>query len=135
MLAGGIAGLVVSLGVAFAMYHLGKRINIAVFFTVIGALLIAFAAGILVDAVQNLQELGWLPLLTHPLWNTAHILSEDSTAGDIFHSFLGYSDSPTVLQGIVYVTYLVATVGAFLMVQPRPAPARPAPETSVAAGR
>ena len=84
----------------------------ALFFTVVGAVLMIFAAGILVDAVQNLQELGWLPILTHPMWNTSHVLSEDSTVGDIFHSFFGYSDSPTIGQAVVYVTYLAVAVGA-----------------------
>src|SRR6266851_326803 len=59
---------------------------------------ILFAAGLLGDAVQNMQTLGWLPFGTTPLWNTAHILSEDSTIGDILHTFLGYAQAPTVLQ-------------------------------------
>ena len=111
---GGAAGLVVALGVAFAIYHLGKRLNISLFFKVIGVLLIVFAAGLLVDAVENMQALGWLPFLTHPMWNTGHVLSEDSTVGDVFHSFFGYADRPTVGQGIVYVAYVVLTVGAFV---------------------
>jgi high-affinity iron transporter len=111
---GGVIGLAVSMVIAFAIYHLGKRLNVAVFFKVIGALLMVFAAGLLVDAVQNLQELGWLPVLTHQLWNTGHFLSEDSTLGDIVHSFFGYADHPTVGQVVVYVVYLVVVVGAFV---------------------
>ena len=111
---GGVAGLLVALGVAFAIYHLGKRINIALFFKVVGVLLIVFAAGILVDAVENMQQLGWLPFLTHPMWNTGHYLSEDSALGDIFHSFFGYASRPTVGQAVVYVAYLVVTVAAFV---------------------
>ena len=113
-LAGGAGGLAVSLVGAFAIYRLSKRINVAVFFTVVGALLMVFAAGILVDAVENLQQLGWLPVLTHPIWNTSHLLSEDSTLGDIFHSFFGYAARPTVGQAVVYVTYVTAAVGAFV---------------------
>jgi high-affinity iron transporter len=126
VIAGGAAGLVVSLGLAFAIYHLGKRVNIAMFFRTVGLLLLLFAAGILVDAVENLQQLGWLPLLTQPMWHTGHLLSEDSSVGDIFHSFFGYADSPTVGQGVVYVAYLVAAVGAFFGLRPRSRPAPPA---------
>ncbi len=118
VIVGGLAGLAASLCLAFAIYHLGKRINIAVFFKVVGALLMVFAAGILVDAVQNLQELGWLPVLTHPIWHTAHFLSEDSTLGDIFHSFFGYAESPTVGQVIVYIAYLGVAIGAFIGLRP-----------------
>jgi high-affinity iron transporter len=110
---GGLAGLAVSLVLAYAMFHLGKRINVAVFFKSVGALLMIFAAGILVDAVENLQQLGWVPILTHPIWNTAGVLSEDSTLGDIFHAFFGYADRPTVLQLIVYAAYLVIVISAF----------------------
>jgi high-affinity iron transporter len=119
VIVGGAAGLAVSLCIAFAIYHLGKRLNVAMFFTVVGALLMVFAAGILVDAVQNLQELGWLPILTHPLWSTAHVLSEDSTLGDIFHSFFGYAEQPTVGQAVVYVAYLAAAITAFIGLWPR----------------
>jgi len=110
---GGAFGMVASLAMAVAMYRLGKHINIGLFFRVVGALLMVFAAGILVDAVQNLQELGWVTILTHPMWNTAHVLSQDSTLGDIFHSFFGYADHPTVLQGLVYIVYLGVAIGAF----------------------
>ena len=114
VIAGGAGGLAVALVIAFAIYHLGKRLNIGKFFSVVGALLMVFAAGILVDAVQNLQELGWVPLLTHPLWNSAGFLSDESTLGDIFHSFFGYADQPTVGQLVVYVTYLSLAIGAFV---------------------
>jgi len=110
---GGIIGLAVSLGVAHLMYRVGKHIDIGLFFKVLGGLLLVFAAGILVDAVQNLQELGWVPWLTHQMWSTSGTLSQSSAVGDIFHAFFGYSDHPTVLQGVVYVLYLVGAVGAF----------------------
>lgn len=114
VIVGGAAGLVVSLAIAFAMYRLGQRINVAVFFKVVGALLIVFAAGILADAVQNLQELGWVTFLSHQLWNTSGVLSEDGSFGDIVHSFFGYADRPTVLQLIVYAAYLISAVSLFL---------------------
>jgi len=114
VIAGGLAGMAVSLVIAYAIYHLGKHVNVALFFRVVGALLMVFAAGILVDAVENLQRLGWVPVLTTPMWTTTRLLREDSTLGDIFHSFFGYSASPTPLQVIVYVVYLGVAVSAFL---------------------
>src|SRR5215469_2994002 len=73
LLAGALIGLAVAMAIAFVMYRLGHRINIGKFFTIVGTLLMVFAAGLLVDAVQNLQELGWLPLAIHPLWHTGNI--------------------------------------------------------------
>jgi high-affinity iron transporter len=113
VIVGGIAGLTASLAMAYAMYHLGRRFNVALFFKVVGPLLMLFAAGILADAVENLQQLGWLPLLAHPLWSTAQLLSEDSTLGDIVHSFLGYAQSPSGFQVLAYALYLTVAVGMF----------------------
>lgn len=119
MLAGGAIGLAIALAIAVAMYRLGHRINIGRFFTIVGTLLMVFAAGLLVDAVQNMQELGWLPVATRQLWHTGGILNENSALGDIAHSFFGYAQSPTVLQAIVYVAYLAAVLVAFYSVRQR----------------
>ena len=113
-LLGGLLGLVIALGVAFAIYRLGKRVNVAAFFKVVGALLMVFAAGLLVDTVENLQKLGWLPILTRPLWDSGRLLSEDSSFGDVVHSFFGYVSRPTPLEIAVWVLYVVVAVTAFL---------------------
>ena len=110
---GGVAGLAVSMAMAFAIYHLGKRIDVAMFFKAVGGLLMVFAAGLLVDTVQNAQSLGWITFGTHPLWHTGSWLAESSTVGDIFHSFFGYAQSPTVLQVVVYVVYLAVALTLF----------------------
>ena len=125
-IAGGAAGLAVSLAVAVAIYRFGRRINVGVFFTTIGALLMIFAAGLAADAVENLQQLGWIHVLASPVWNTSHVLGESSTGGDILHSFFGYADQPTVLQLVVYFTYLAAAVSAFLWLKPKSSGAVPA---------
>jgi high-affinity iron transporter len=113
-LTGAVIGLAGSLVVAFFIYRLGHKLNMSKFFTVIGCLLMVFAAGLLADTVQNLQELGWLNVLGAPMWHTGQVLSEDSSFGDVLHSFFGYSDSPTPLQLIVYVAYLAVVIAAFL---------------------
>src|SRR5271169_3595826 len=113
-LTGAVIGLAGALGIAFVIYRLGHKINLARFFTVIGVLLMIFAAGLLADAVENLQQLGWLPVLDGPMWHSGRLLSESSAFGDVMHSFFGYSDAPTALQLLVYVGYLVIAVAAYL---------------------
>jgi high-affinity iron transporter len=113
-LTGAIIGLAGALVIAFFIYRLGHKLNLAKFFTVIGCLLMVFAAGLVADTVENLQELGWVRVLDVPMWHTGRILSEDSSFGDVLHSFFGYSDSPTPLQLIAYVAYLAIAIAAFL---------------------
>lgn len=113
VIVGGVGGLIVSLLIAFWIYHLGRKLNISKAFKYMGIALMVFSAGLLVDAIQNLQSLGWLPLLSQPLWNTSSLLSQQSTFGDIVHTFLGYADQPTALQLIAYIGYLTITVYFF----------------------
>jgi high-affinity iron transporter len=140
-LLGAVIGLAISLAIAFVIYRLGHKLNLSRFFTVIGALLMFFAAGLLADAVENMQQLGWLDFLTRPLWHTGGIVSEGSTLGDIAHSFVGYADSPTLLQVLVYVGYLGTVLFFFLrasrakapVAQSVSAPSSPAPASSTQA--
>lgn len=118
-LLGAVIGLAIALCIAFAIYRLGHRMNIGRFFSIVGALLMVFAAGLLVDAVENMQQLGWLPFGKHVVWHSDRILSENGTWGDIAHSFLGYADSPTVLQVVVYLLYIAAALIAFFNLRQR----------------
>jgi len=131
LLVGGVLGLVVALAIAYVIFRLGRRINLGLFFRVVGVVLMVFAAGLLADAVQNMQQLGWLPFLDHPLWDTSGYLAESSNLGDVVHSLLGYADRPTVLQAVVWATYLAVSTTAFVMMGRRAKavrPAAPAPE-------
>jgi high-affinity iron transporter len=118
-LTGALIGLACALCIAFMIYKAGHKLNLGRFFTIIGVLLMVFAAGLLADSIQNLQELGWLPVLTTPLWHSARLLSEDSAIGDVLHSFFGYSDAPTPLQIVGYVAYLAVAVGIYLGLRAR----------------
>lgn len=129
LLIGAALGLVVALALAFAMYRLGTKLNLKIFFRVLGIVLMFFAAGLLADAVENLQQLGWLSIGTHVMWNTSGTITESSNIGDVLHSMLGYADRPTVMQGIVYVGYVVISVSAFIALGR--APKRHAPVQSV----
>ena len=106
-LSGAAIGFVLALAVAFLVYHLGQRLVLARFFGIITALVIVSCASMLANAVQSLQALGWLPFLTAPAWDSAALLPQDGTIGDLLHTFFGYSDSPSKLQVAVYCAYLV----------------------------
>ena len=121
---GAVLGVLGALMIAVAIYRLGHRLNLGRFFQVVGTLLVLFAAGLLADAVENLQQLGWLPVLSHPLWNSSAVVGEAGALGDILHTFLGYAAQPTGLQVIVYLAYVLAAVGGFFWISGRPHRAR-----------
>jgi high-affinity iron transporter len=73
-----------------------------------------FAAGLLLDAVENLQRLGWLPFGRQVLWNSSHVVAEGSSFGDVLHSLLGYADHPTLLQALSWFVYVTVATTAFV---------------------
>ena len=122
---GAVLGLGLALIVAFAMYRLGVRVNLGRFFAVIGTLLLVVAAGLLANAVHNLQELGVLPGGSMTLWNMSGALPDDTGVGDVLHGLLGYSAAPTLLQLLVWLAFLGAGLWLFLRSPSRPSAARP----------
>ena len=126
---GAALGLGLAGAVGFAMYRLGVRVNLGKFFAVIGSLLLVVAAGLLANAVQNLQELGVLPGGSMTLWNMSGTLPDDKGIGDVLHGLLGYSADPTLMQLLVWMAFLAAGLWLFL----RPAARPPAPRPVAAA--
>ena len=125
LVVGAALGILASIALSFMIYRLGYRLDFRVFFRVMGIVLLFFAAGLLGDAVQNMQQLGWITLGSMPLWNTAHLLSEASTLGDILHTFLGYAEAPTLLQTALYLAFLAVSGGLFWRLTRRGPGARP----------
>jgi high-affinity iron transporter len=114
LLVGAFGGLALALALSIAIYRLGVRINMRRFFSVVGSALMIVAAGLLADAVQNLQELGVLPGGGATLWNTSRILSDDSNLGDVLHGLFGYAATPSALQVAVWAVFLAVGLRLFL---------------------
>jgi high-affinity iron transporter len=115
-LLGATGGLACALAFSFAVFRLGRRINLSAFFTVIGTVLMVFAAGLVADIVENLQQLGWVHVLSGRLWDTSSQLSEGSSLGDVFHSLVGYADQPTALQLLAYLAYAATATTVFVAI-------------------
>jgi high-affinity iron transporter len=112
---GALVGLGGGIGISLAIFRFGRRINLSKFFTVVGSLLMLFAAGLVADIIENMQQLGWISILNRPLWSTQGFMSQSSSLGDVFHSLLGYADHPTALQLGGYVIYLVVVISSLVL--------------------
>jgi high-affinity iron transporter len=124
---GAVIGLAIALSVSFAMYRVGLRINLGRFFAIVGSLLMVVAAGLLADAVQNLQQdLGVLPGGSQTIWNVSRTLPDDTGIGDVLHGLVGYSASPTVLQAVLWAVFLAVGLTLFLRPARRSAQLPPA---------
>lgn len=114
LIVGAFAGLAVALAIAYAMFKLGAKINLKRFFLVLAILLLLLAAGLLADAVENMQQLGWFTLGSAQLWHSGSILNEGSSLGDVVHVLFGYAQSPTLLQALVWVSFLGTSLTFFV---------------------
>lgn len=128
-LIGGIAGLAIATVVGVALYRGTIRLNLRVFFGVTGVLLIFLAAGLLSYAVHEIEELGYVAApLSEPVWDTGSILSHESGVGAVLKAMFGYRADPSMLQVIVYWTYLLAM--GWLFFRPQETLLRRVPEAS-----
>jgi len=119
MAAGGIgaAGLVggIALGVGggamvgFALYFGLLRIPLQHFFSVTNAMLILLAAGLASAAAGFLVQSDLLPAWGTQVWDTSHILSDDSVLGRTLGILIGYKAAPAGIQ----IAFYLATVALF----------------------
>ena len=130
LLTGALLGMLSAVGLCVLIYKLGYRLDYRIFFRVMGIILLFFAAGLLSDAVQNMQQLGWISFGMAPLWNTSHFLSENSVIGDLLHGIIGYAEAPTILQVLFYITYLLIAGGIFAWITRKPDKGKPATSPS-----
>jgi len=102
LLIGAALGLAVALGVAFAIYNWVRNSTCEDSFKCSELLLMVFAAGLLADAIENMQQLHWLDFGRHVLGYLGRDF-RGSSFGDVLHSLLGYADQPTELQACVWL--------------------------------
>jgi len=111
-----LLGAAIGLGLALSLgiYCVGLHVNLSRFFTCVGAALLVVAAGLLANAIGNVQALHAFPGSGQVVWSTAAIMPEDSSLGDILHGVLGYTATPTVLQLSAWAFFVGVGLAAFL---------------------
>ncbi len=75
------------------------------FFKVSEALLLLLAAALIVDSVDKMIALDWLPTLIDPVWDTSNVLDDSSRFGGVFAAFTGYRSQPALMIVLVYSAY------------------------------
>lgn len=104
---GGLAGLVLASVLGYLVYKGGTRLTLQVFFNVTGALLIVFAAGLVMNGLKEFHEVSLIPALVPHVWDTYAYFSDTTPAGRLAATLLGYDASPSLLQVLAYFGYLV----------------------------
>jgi len=112
---GGILGLGSAMVLGYLLFATTVRLNLKHFFNVTSILLIFFAAGLISYGVHELIEVGWIPAGIEHIWDTNHIIDENSTLGSILKAVFGYNGNPALVEVIAYVSYLMIVFTALRM--------------------
>ncbi len=107
MVAGGGLGLVAGALVSALMYFGLLTIPAGKLFQVTSGLITLLAAGMAAQAVIFLQNGGWLEFFTGTVWDTGWLIKDDSIAGRLLHTLVGYSEAPNGAQLIAYGATIV----------------------------
>jgi len=125
--AGGVVGLAAAVAIGWAIFAMGRRVNLRRFFTWTGSILIFVAAGLVAFAISELGEAG-LIANGGTAFDISGVLSDTSPIGGILHGLFGYRSAPTPLELVGYLVYLVPVLALFVL--DRPLIRRPAPPAS-----
>jgi high-affinity iron transporter len=129
-LAGALFGLVVAVGLGYAMYAGAVRINLSKFFAVTGGFLIVIAAGVLAYGVHDLQEAGFLPGLNNLAYDVSAAIPPAGILGTLLKGIFNFSAAATVLEVAVWVAYVAVVGTMFVRVVRRNAQPAPAAQPS-----
>jgi high-affinity iron transporter len=128
-LAGLIVGVLIAGVIAYGMYRGALSINLAKFFSYTGVFLIVVAAGILSYGIGAVQTVGWLPGLGSKAFDISTWFNWSAWYGEVIQGIFNVTPTPTVLQLVGYLTYLVVILVLFLRPTTSAASRRRNPET------
>jgi len=109
---GALAGLVTAALLGWAFFAAALRLDLHRFFQVTSFLLILFSAGLVAHGVHEFNEIGLIPSIIQPVWDTSMILAEDSFLGMVLKALFGYNANPSLSEVLAYLAYFAAiTIG------------------------
>ena len=128
---GSVVGLLSATALGFLLFKFGVRINLRLFFQVMGTFLVLIVGGLVITALKDfdaaismLSRLDWhyahlCPakasscILGVQLWDISDFLSDRTFPGVILKSLFGYRDTLYLLQAIAYGVFLTIVGGTY----------------------
>lgn len=105
-----LVGLALAFLTFYALQAGGKYFSWKTFFRVTEAMLLLLAAGLVVNTLERMVGLGWLPPLLQPVWDSSAVLDESGTVGGVVAALTGYRSHPALMILLGVALYWSAVV-------------------------
>lgn len=107
---GAALGLAASIALVWVLMRGARKVPLQAFFRYTSLLVLIIAAGLLGSAVNMMQSVGWVQVMTAPLFDISHVLDDRGLFGTFLRALFGYNSSPTPLQFGAWLAYLAVAV-------------------------
>ncbi|MBW2149397.1 MAG: FTR1 family protein, partial [Deltaproteobacteria bacterium] len=87
LLTGAVLGVGAAIVLVLLIFQAIIRLNVRWFFIVTGWMLIFIAAGLVSHSLMVLNEIGLVPAIVDPIWNSEFLVSNESLWGKLLHVF------------------------------------------------
>jgi FTR1 family protein len=119
LLSGGLLGMAAGILIGVVFYLGLARVPLSRLFSISGWLILLMTAGLAAQASNYLAQADLLPTLGYSIWDSSHLLSEQSLFGQFLHVLIGYVAQPTGIQILTYVaTILIVSLLMFMVTHP-----------------
>jgi high-affinity iron transporter len=112
---GGVLGFVLAGAAGIVIYYGAARLPLRQFFLASGVVLMILAAGLISNAMAELQEATILSNIGSRPWDTETFISMTSDMGKFLHTIFGYDSAPAMLQIVLYWGYLGTVLTAYFV--------------------
>jgi high-affinity iron transporter len=133
---GAIAGIAVAAGIGVLLFKWGIRINIRLFFQVMGVLLLLIVAGLVVSSLAHfdgsINTLAQMDrsseslcfyyerfakyhscILGPSVWNMSSVLPDDQFPGIVLKALIGYQEKIYLVQAVAYLLFMFTIGGLY----------------------
>ncbi|NOY07603.1 MAG: high-affinity iron transporter, partial [Spirochaetes bacterium] len=125
-LTGAVAGFVTAMVLGYLIFIGFLKLDLKKFFSWVNIIFILFAAGLIANAVHELQEAGWIPVLIEHVWDINPpvisqgifpLFHDKGYVGSMAAGLLGYNGNPSLIEVTAYILYLAGAVSLWLVIK------------------
>ena len=107
---GSLIGFVAGITIGLLIYFSLIKIPLKYFFTITTIMLTLLVAGMFAHAVGYLTAAGYLNQFSNIVWNSSHIISNNSLIGSFLEVTIGYKASPNLAQLTSYIAIITGFI-------------------------